>query len=48
MSVSCRILAIIVLPIKSARMLASVMQVNPAPGPTITSWTSVLGLLKII
>ena len=30
--------AIIVLPIKTARMLlASVMQVNPAPGPTITS-----------
>ena len=38
MSVSCRILAIIVLPIKTARMLlASVMQANPAPGPTITS-----------
>ena len=38
MSVSCRILAIIVLPIKTAGMLlASVMQANPAPGPTITS-----------
>ena len=38
MSVSCRILAIIVLPIKTARMLlVSVMQANPAPGPTITS-----------
>ena len=37
-SVSCRILAIIVPPIKTARMLlASVMQANPAPGPTITS-----------
>ena len=32
-SVSCRLLAIIVLPIKTARMLlASVMQANPAPG----------------
>ena len=45
-SVYCRILAIIVLPIKTDRMLlASVMLANPAP--TIASQTSVLGLLKI-